>query len=71
MCLVHIPKLFLLRFWWIASQCSIANKISSVVVDNCSTNDAMMGILGYEFEPKSLIGGAFFTYEVCLPIFLI
>lgn len=42
------------------SQYNIANKISYMVVDNCSTNYAMMGILGDDFEPKSFIlGGAF------------
>ena len=53
------------------SQYSIANKISSVVVDNYSTNDAMMGILGDDFEPKSLLLGGGFLQRRCAAIFLI
>jgi len=37
------------------SNYEMVNKISSGVVDNCTTNDAMMGILVDIFGPKSLV----------------
>lgn len=47
------------------SQYSLENKISSVVVDNCSTNDAMMRILLDKFEKSSLLLGGKFMHNRC------
>lgn len=47
------------------SQYSLANKISSVVVDNCTTNYATMRVLLDEFEPRSLILGGALLHMRC------
>lgn len=47
------------------SQYSLENKISSVVVDNCSTNDAMMKILLEKFESSALMLGGDFLHMCC------
>ncbi|KNA22522.1 hypothetical protein SOVF_033200, partial [Spinacia oleracea] len=47
------------------SQYSLENKISSVVVDNCSTNDAMMKILLEKFEKRYLLLGGEFLHMRC------
>ena len=47
------------------SQFSLESKISSVVVDNCSTNDAIMKVLLDKFEKKSLILGENFLHMRC------
>ena len=47
------------------SQYVLANKISSVVVDSCTTNDAMMHVLLDEFEPRSPILGGALLYMRC------
>uniref|UniRef100_A0A803MP57 Transposase n=1 Tax=Chenopodium quinoa TaxID=63459 RepID=A0A803MP57_CHEQI len=41
------------------------NKISSIVVDNYSTNDAMMKILLENFDKKSLMLGSDFLHMCC------
>ncbi|KAK9689502.1 hypothetical protein RND81_09G063400 [Saponaria officinalis] len=43
----------------------LETKISSVVVDNCTTNDAMMEILGRKFDSTSLILGGDFLHMRC------
>jgi len=47
------------------SQYGLANKISLVVVDNCTTNDAMMRVLLDELEPRSLILGGALLHMRC------
>lgn len=44
---------------------NIAEKISSVVVDNCTTNDAMMGVLLPRFSEDSLILKGRFLHMRC------
>ncbi|CAO2832611.1 unnamed protein product [Amaranthus hypochondriacus] len=46
-------------------QFSLESKISSVVVDNCTTNEAMMKVLLDKFEKKSLILGGSFLHMRC------
>lgn len=46
---------------------NIDRKVSTVTVDNCAVNDAMINILLDKFSPSSLIlGGKFFTCVVVL-----
>lgn len=47
------------------SQYSLENKISSVVVDNCSTNDAMMNIVLENLESSFLVLGGDFLHLRC------
>ena len=47
------------------SQFSLESKISSVVVDNCTTNEAMMKVLLDKFEKNSLILGGYFLHMRC------
>lgn len=44
---------------------NLENKISSIVVDNCTINDSMMDILLGKFENNSLILGGKFLYMRC------
>jgi len=46
-------------------QYNLENKISSVVVDNCTTNDSMMDILLGKFETNYLILGGKFLHMRC------
>lgn len=43
----------------------LENKISAIVVDNCSTNDAMMDILVAKFDSSSLLLGGNFLHMGC------
>ncbi|KAK9750191.1 hypothetical protein RND81_02G179500 [Saponaria officinalis] len=47
------------------SQYCLESKISSVVVDNCTTNDAMMKVLLKNFEKKSLMLKGSFLHMRC------
>lgn len=44
---------------------NLENKISSIVMDNCTTNDSMMDILLGKFETNSLILGGKFLHVRC------
>ncbi|KAK4345246.1 hypothetical protein RND71_035422 [Anisodus tanguticus] len=47
------------------SQYSLENKISSIVVDNCTTNDAMMNVLLEKLESRYLMLGGEFLHMRC------
>ncbi|KMS96889.1 hypothetical protein BVRB_7g180720 [Beta vulgaris subsp. vulgaris] len=47
------------------SQYSLENKISSVVVDNCSTNDAMINVLLEKLESNCLVLNGEFLHMRC------
>lgn len=44
---------------------ALERKVSSVVVDSCSTNDTMIEILLHKFESKALILGGHFLHMRC------
>lgn len=44
----------------------LENKVSSVVLDNCATNNAMMDIIKGKFEASSfMLGGDFLHMRCC------
>lgn len=47
------------------SQYSLQNKVSSIVVDNCTTNDSMLDIMVEKLERKNLMLGGDFLHMRC------